>query len=778
MGDYMVFDSTVAQRTRLFVGVAMGSLMGVTAVSANAQTAAPSQPTGSIETVVVTSQRRSQDVQKVPISVQAFTASAIKDLGVKTSTDLGEITPNITIALPSGAGNQPLITIRGIGLNDYDTANSGPNGVYMDEVYLSSPSSQTFQIFDLERIEVLKGPQGTLYGRNSSGGAINFVSAKPTAEPSGNIQIDYSSYNTVNVEGAISGPLTDNLTGRLAFAENHSDGYVKNTFLDTNLGIQNYGVRGLLLYKPTDKFKVLFNIHGGQVDNLGPSYQFLGDFVPGTQFNAVPTQCSIQQTYANKCVDLYGYQRQGGFYDEASYKKNKLKANSIGANARIDWQVGGINLTSITAIEHYDKYDDENGSGTPSSLLDVGFGVRTNAFSQEFRAGQTSEKFTWVTGLYFMNEDLYQNQPLYNLLSADTFFGPGSFDGLAFQQFDRNHQITYSYAGFGQGEYSITDKLKIVLGGRYTAEVKSFHYDGSIQYQEGGEGNFGPVIPTAETSQHMSDSAFSWRAGLNYDLTKDVMVYASAATGFKSGVFNASFLSTNAAEIARQLEPVAPETVTAYELGVKSSFFDRRLIFDAALFYNDYRDMQVFVLVPPVAGGTGTPVSVLDNAKQAHTEGVDLSLVAKPLSNFTLTAQVGLLDTRLDQFVTTKDPAQTNYSGNELPMAPHVSAELAGDYKIPVGMNTVDLQLNASYKSRQFFDITNDPYITQSGYWITNARVGYLFNASRYEVALFARNLLGQEFYVDKFDFTVPYGFIEGIIGAPRTVGVELNAKF
>jgi iron complex outermembrane recepter protein len=763
-----------ACRIRLCAVVALGAV----AASANAEAPAPGPNDDGIEPIVVTAQRRSQDVQRVPISIQAFTAKAISDLGIKSSTDLGQVTPNITIALPSGVGNQPIITIRGIGLNDFDTNNAGPNGVYLDEVYLSSPASQTFQTFDLDRIEVLKGPQGTLYGRNTSGGAINFVSAKPTPELTGNFHIEYSSYNTVNVEGAVSGPVAQNLEGRIAVVENHSDGYLRNTYLNTNLGTQNYGVRGMLLDKLTDTFKVLVSVHGGQVDNPFPGYQFLGDFVPGTQFAAAPTVCSVQQTYANKCVDIFGYRHVGGFYDEASERLNRLRVNSAGGYIRADWTPGAVNFTSITAIEHLDKRDDEDGDATPDRLLEVTFGVRSTAVSQEFRASRSTDNYNWVAGLYYLHEDLHQNQPLSLLLSGDQYFGAGAFDGVAITQFDTSHQITDSYAGFGQGEYSITDKLKAVLGGRYTSEFKSFQYDGSAQYQAGGEGNFGPLIQTADSHQHLADSAFSWRAGLNYQLTETVMAYGSAATGFKSGVFNGSFLSTNAAEIARQLEPVRPETVRAYEVGIKSSFFDRRLIANAALFYNDYRDMQVFILAPPVAGGLGATVNVLDNAKKAHTDGIDLSLVGKPWSNLTLSAQVGLLETKLDQFVADRDPLQPNYSGNQLPMSPHVSAELAGDYRIPLGRNSVDVQLNASYKGHQFFDISNDPYITQSAYWIVNTRLGYLFNSDKIEVAAFVRNIAGQKYYVDKFDFTSGLGFIEGIVGTPMTIGVEFNAHY
>src|SRR5512140_3548604 len=186
------------------------------------------ETTGRIETVVVTAEKRSEDIQAVPISIQAFTAKQINDLGIKASTDLSQFTPNLDIALPAGNGNQPIITIRGVGLNDYDTNNAGPNGIYLDEVYLSSPASQTFQAFDLERIEVLKGSQGTLHGRNTSGRAINFISATPTDEFTGNFHGEYGAYGTYQLEGALGGQITDGLDGRIAVVHNGSGGYTLN----------------------------------------------------------------------------------------------------------------------------------------------------------------------------------------------------------------------------------------------------------------------------------------------------------------------------------------------------------------------------------------------------------------------------------------------------------------------------------------------------------------------------------------------------------------------
>jgi iron complex outermembrane receptor protein len=343
--------------------------------------------------------------------------------------------------------------------------------------------------------------------------------------------------------------------------------------------------------------------------------------------------------------------------------------------------------------------------------------------------------------------------------------------------YDQSRQITQAGAVFGQSEINLTPRLKFIIGGRYTSEEKSFDYLGSIQYQQGGEDNFGPITVLANSRQSLNDSAFSWRAGLNYTLLPKVMAYVSIATGFKSGDFNGSFLSSNPAEITRQLQPVAPETVTAYEIGVKSAFFDQQVVLDAAAFYNDYKDMQIFVFVPPVAGGTGFPVNVLDNAKRAHTDGIDAQLTLRPISALTASFQLGLLETRLDSYVSNRDPSQPNYSGNQLPLSPHASASILIDYRLPLGPGDLDLQASANYKGRAFFDISNSPYLDQGAYWLENVRVAYASDR-RWEVAAYVHNLSGETYFVDKFDLTNPFGFIQGVVGQPRTVGVELNVHY
>src|SRR5215469_12718084 len=369
-----------------------------------------------VETVTVTAERRSENIQAVPMSVNAFGSKQITDLGITSSTDISQFTPNVDIALVAGQGNQPIISIRGIGLNDYDTNNAGPNGVYLDEVYLSSPASQTFQAFDLSDIEVLKGPQGTLFGRNASGGAILFSSNKPTDDFTADFQAGYSSYNTFHFQGGVGGPITDTLDYRVAFQYNTSGGYMHNLFTGgSENGENNWAGRIMLQWKPTSNWSFLWNVHGGQVANRPNEYRHLGAL--DGPFGAA---CTAESTAAGQCVDIYGYGTPKKFLDGEWSRREHLDVNNFGSALHSQYEWGNITLTSITAFDHNDKIHPENTDASASQLIDINFGVRNNTITQEFRAAQTTDRFDWQAGLYYLWEDLHQNQPLTALLDLDS----------------------------------------------------------------------------------------------------------------------------------------------------------------------------------------------------------------------------------------------------------------------------------------------------------------------------------------------------------------------
>jgi iron complex outermembrane recepter protein len=740
-----------------------------------------------IETVVVTAERRGEDVQAIPITIQAITGKQIMDLGIKSSSDLSQFAPNVAIALPAGAGNQPIITIRGVGLNDYDTNNAGPNGVYMDEVYLASPASQTFQAFDLERIEVLKGPQGTLYGRNTSGGAINFISAKPTDDFTGSFHAEGGSYDDYQLQGAVGGQITDGLDGRIAIVKNGSGGYTFNSLTGTREnGVNNIAGRAQLLWKPISDLSILLNVHGGLVANRPAEYRHLGSFDPVT-FD----ECSPQRVNSSSsdCVDLFGYGTPKNFYAGAYNRREHLLVRSGGVSLRADYTLGSLTFTSLSSFERNDKIHPEDTDAGPNRLLEINFGVHSTDVTQELRVSTSGDNYNWLMGAYYLGEDLHQDQPIFELLDVDNFFGPHAGDAsgdpanpnpiTATTLFDNSRQITNSYAVFTQGDYSITDALKLTLGARFTGESKSFRYSAAQQVQINGINNYGPITPIISNFfNKLANESFNWKAALDYKFTDKIMAYGSVSTGFKSGGFNGSFLSTDPALIEAQLQPIKPENVTTFEVGSKATFFDDRLLFDASVFYNQYRDLQIFILTPVI--GTLTETNILANARHAHMMGADLSMIAKPLDDLTFSAQLGLLQAKVDSSEVLSVDAGGNpvtAHGHQLPLAPHVTFTTAVDYRVPLDYGALDFQLNASYKSHQFFDIANSPYLTQRPYWLENARVAYSFDEDQWEVAGFVRNLSGQKYYLDIFDLS-SLGFFQGIMGQPRTFGGELNYRF
>ncbi len=747
---------------------------------------------GAVETVVVTAERRSEDIQAVPISIQAFTAKQITDLGIESSIDISQFTPNVDIALVAGNGNQPIITIRGVGLNDYDTNNAGPNGVYLDDVYLSSPASQTFQTFDLDRIEVLKGPQGTLYGRNTSGGAINFISVKPSDEFTGNFHADYGAYGTYQIEGAIGGQIVDGLDGRVAFVHNGSGGYTLNALTGRREnGANNYAGRAQLQWQPIADLTFLLNVHGGTVANRPAEYRHLGslDSTGGTPAHLNPN-CSPAEVLkgtasdGGSCIDIFGYGTPVNFYGGAFNRQQHLQVHSFGASLRGDYTLGDITLTSLSAFEHIDKIHPEDSDASPNRLLEINFGVRSATFTQEFRADWNTQNNDLIGGLYYLDENLHQNQPLFILLDGDKFFGgPGSADGIAEIATDLSRQITDSYAAFVHDTYSVTDQLKLTLGGRFTGESKSFQYAGGTTFQSGGMDHFPPITPILPPpgqsfNKRLSNTSFNWLASANYHFTDDIMAYFSVSTGFKSGGFNGSFIGAtpDPVLVEAQLKPIKPEQVTAYEIGEKASLFDGRLTVNGSLFYNDYRNEQVFILVPiaPLVA-----INILTNAKKAHMMGADLEVIGKPIDNLTLSATLGLLQSKIDsnEPIGGSAPNLIFDHGHQLPLSPHVTLSTYADYKTPVWDGTLDLQFSANYKSHQFFDLINSPFLTQRAYWLENARIGYTFDDNQWEVAGFVRNLSGQKYFLDIFDLSF-VGFYQGIFGPPRTYGAEVNYHF
>ncbi|MGA0599364.1 TonB-dependent receptor [Caulobacter sp. KR2-114] len=783
-----IAQASLGRRAGLLSATAATALLGgIGAARAEAPAAAPAS--AQIQEVVVTAQRRSQNIQDVPVSIQALNSKDLQAAGIKSTQDLGQVTPNVTIISPIGQGNQPLITIRGIGLNDFDTNNAGPNGVYVDDVYISAPSAQSFATFDLAQVQVLKGPQGTLYGRNTSGGALVFTSNKPTDRITGDLHLEYGAFNTLQVAGAIGGPIAQNLTGRIAVVVNHSDGYTSNAYTGGSAidNVNNESVRLQLLYKPNDRLKLYFETMDGYVHNRPQPYGHIGVYQPGTQGDAAPVMCTPAQALAGGCVDLFGYgtaRPWAGSFNRLQQLTNFVSINQI----RADYDFGPAVLTSISSYQWDDKFHPEETDASPNNLLSATYGVKSSTVTQEFRLAHNSHDFNWVVGTFYLHETLRQDQPLDLFGDGDLFggfgipAGPGAFDGIAQRSYDHSKQVTDSFAVFGQGDYTWR-QLTLTLGGRYTWEKKSFTYSGSTQYQAGGLGNYGPLQDFINYDNAKSWSNVTWRAALSYHFTREIQAYASASTGFKSGGFNGSFLSNDSQQAALQLQPIKPEKVTAYEIGEKATLFDHRLNFNLAGFYNDYRDEQIFAAVPQtLQTGNGTFIEtttqLLTNARKAHTEGVEMQITATPVHGLTIDLQSAWLRAKLDDGTLPLFTSLTSLSGKDLANAPHFTFSGVLDYKLGLSNdNDINFRWNSNYRSHVWFDSTNDPYIQQSPYWVHNLNIDFESHQG-WVAGVFVHNVANAKYALTSTDLSAPFGLLEPVYGPPRTYGVELGYHF
>lgn len=767
--------------------VASVSLLAAAAsVPAMAQTAAPSSETR-IEQVMVTAQKRTEKAQEIPISITALDKRALKNAKLVNTEDLAQFVPNMQIAMPSGKGNQPLIDIRGVGLNDFNTNNAGPNGVYVDEVYAASPAAQTFQLFDLDRVEVLKGPQGTLYGRNSTGGAINYITAKPSDDFHLLEDVYYGSWNSYGVISVVNGNIVPGLDGRFAFSHNYSDGFMTNVLNGkTTNGANDYGWRAALKYQANDDLTISGNFHGGIVDRRPDEYRSIGALepIPGAIPLLNEVICPNNAILAGRCQDAYGYNgSKFGFYKGEYNRDQNLWITSYGGNVRADYNLGDITLTSLTSLELDHKFHPEDSDANPYQLLQINYGVKSTDVTQEFRATGGGETYHWLTGLYFLSEHLKQDQLIhlfYDLDQVTGIPGIGALSGATEAGRFLNGQNTTSAAIYGQGDYDITERWKLTLGGRYTYETKTFDAEGEQAFEQ-LDGTIPPPAPYYTARRSLYNGALSGRAALDYKVADTVLAYVSAANGFKSGGFNGGFLNNDAADALLQLRPIKPETLNAFEIGIKSDLFDRMVRLNIAGFYYDYHDLQVFNLINPPPGVIPPlPVNVLANAPRATIKGAEIEFDAKPVPNLTTSINLGFLQTDLGTFVSGAGTASAqSFTGNQFPNAPKFSAVLSGDYRYPLASGAaLALSGSASYRSHQFFESSNYPVIAQNGYWLVDARLAYTTADTRWTVAVYGKNLTGTEYYNFISDITSGIGLAEAVVGPPRFVGGEVTYSY
>jgi len=710
--------------------------------------------------VIVTAQKRRESSTDVGMAITALSGDALAAQRVGQIMDLSGFVPNLDIK-EQVPGATPVITIRGVGLNDFGAANSPSAGVYIDQVYVASIAMMTFDFYDLERIEVLKGPQGTLYGRNSTAGAINIITRKPQQSFEAYTRLGYGNYDTIDAEGAVNVPLSDSAAVRVsARSIQQGDGYWTSRRLpgDT-IGERDVVMgRAQLSLAPNDALDMNLKVDALRSRSEMGQPEFFGTVDPNTGGPCAPILAGHIDN--SQCTDLLGYTDVDGDPYKGDWTRNAVyDQDNLSATLTIDAHLGEMTLTSVSGYVDFDRKFDIDVDATPARELDFLESDDIKQYSQELRLAGASGPSTWILGAFYSHDEVVTGIP-------------GHHDDLLLTQtmVDAD-QNTDSAAAFANSDWKLAEHLTLVTGLRYTWEERQY-VGGTTDLNPYGAscllsptctpGFVGPAVLTHVDST-IDDRNWSWRVGLEYQPQSGRLFYATVSRGNKSGGFFSGISTTNL-----QLEPFLPEELTAYEVGFKASFADVYL--GASAFHYDYNDIQTFIAVDvgPFI------IQRLGNVSEARVDGIDVEAMWQPVQALTLQANVGWLDTELGSFDTLTGVVP---KGNELPNSPRLTAGVAARYEIGLGARLGGMiEVDANYSDSVFKDAINDPVIAADSYTIVNARLALFNDAHAWEVALWGRNL-GDESYVVQ-GLNTGLGAGNRNYNAPRTYGVAFTYRW
>ncbi len=697
-----------------------------------------------IEEITVTAQKREQALQDVSIAVSAFSGDAIDKMGFEEGLDITQQVPNMSYFAIFGEASSPSVSLRGISLVNFSDSWESPVSIYVDQVYRGNPAGSAIQLFDLERVEVLRGPQGTIYGRNTTGGLVHYVSRKPSYDPEGYASVTLGSYSQRIFEGVISGPLTDRLRGRVAVKSTRDDGWQTNVVTGDELNTtDNLGYR-IQLSADVGGAELLLNVHGSEADQDTVGFAHMGYL---TSASAGAPTCGIGAIQDGLCTSatfgMTGAEAVNGRFDPEHVASGAAEGlateiDTFGTSATLTLPFEAFQLTSITAYEELDKFLQDDGDGTAVVYFDEQYGVDAEQYTQELRLDGATAGMQWVAGVYYFKDDR-------GLVTE----APTTADGLWHREVVALD--TRSWALFGQVEYDLAPELTLVAGLRYTDEERDFR-------QRSGPSFYDPAV---QAEDDLSESATTGRIGLDWRPRENTLAYASVSTGFKSGGFSGSYNALQAATL-----PVTSEDVVNYELGLKTELANGRVRLNAAVFTYEVEDFQAQVFLT-VADG-----SVITNAGDVTGAGAELEITALVTPNFEIIAGAGVLDTEFDSdqiFLVAGD--SYTLDGNELPSAPELTYNLVARYYVNLGdRGELALQGDYAWQDDHYLQIENDPYSHHDSYGIANARVSWVSRDERYTVEAFVKNLTDEEYFTYQNTLGPDWGY--AVWGKPRTAGL------
>lgn len=723
----------------LLGGASVAAMLGVPAL---ALAQASAEPTA-LDEVVVTAERRSANIQDVPIAVTAITGRLLAESGARDPRDLAQFVPNLQFKNATAASSASIF-IRGVGIDDFNSNTTGAVGVYVDDVFLAANAGKLFNTFDGAGVEVLRGPQGTLYGRNTTGGAIKFTSKRPTNDLSGDLDLTYGRFNQMRIEAGLGGPLIkDKLTARIAGFRETRDGYTLNVLTGNKLNnIDVWALRGMLEFRPTDNFRALLSVHGGE--NNGDARQFV--------FRGQIRGC-----------DLSGYCGSGPDIDRQAYNLEGLEIiKSFGASVKMEQDFNWGSVTSISAYEQVYRLTEEDTDAGPADILAARYKDNPQQYSQEVRLqSNADQKLRWIVGGYYFHDNL-KTASYYEVLGlfrdpTGPYGGSDPANSVGQNNFPYTQKTT-SVAAFGQADYQLTDQLTATVGLRYSRDRVALDYHRFYNSPQG-------IVPGFEF-QFAGRKTFddlSYRIALNYKPNDDTLLYASISTGYNAGGFPGGSAATS-----QELRPYKSEKLYAYELGYKSEFFNNRLRLSSAAFYYDYQDIQVFIL-----DDTGIlPVQRKGNAEGAEIYGFELETFARPIGALELSFSTSYTHSKYRTFVNPPDV----YTGNTLTNTPKFTFSASIQYTHDMDdLGKLVARLDGYAQSKVFFQPNNDPLYGQDAYQQLNARLTYRPAIGDWEAGLWVKNIANQRFTSGIFPLITSD---EANYNEPRTYGARFGYHF
>ncbi|WP_176488955.1 TonB-dependent receptor [Rhizorhabdus dicambivorans] len=747
--------------------------------------------------IIVTAQRREQAIIDVPISVSVVSAEKVENLNLSTFTSIAQQTPNFNITFNRGSNTTPDLSIRGVrGEGSNGRLNESSVAVYVDEIYLGDESSLTGQMFDVERIEVLRGPQGTLFGRNTTGGLVHFVSAAPTSDFTGKASVLYGSDNWIALNAAVSGPLGENVRTRLAGQFEQHDGHFTNrgTFPGAPKKLaakEVWSIRSTTDFDLGDASKLRLQVTHSENDSESTPNIGLGVWRDASR-----AVCARKDIFAARCVDtvvLGGQPRQvrpqsGDAITELSRDQLAVTQNFTSLTSKFETDFGWASLINIANYTRFKSSIGVDGdqSSTPSGLqnqnIQAQFNNRSRQFSEELRLQGTTDTLNWVTGIYYYQDRKRSDAPL--TVRNNT-------GGLLQSVRSRSRVDTKSGAVFGQADWEFADQWTLSAGARYTIENRELKQADVTLTTAAG------ALPPLDILSGVTDpdpvtKDVTGRVSLTWEPTTENSLYASYSRGAKSVSYSTFYSATGGATPAGRAAalatnaaltgPVGQEHLDAFEIGSKNRFLDRTLTLNLAGFYYLFDGKQELLSVGDLSTGVPIVTSRFLNIGKARIYGAEVELNYAPNDRWDFNVSGGLLNTKITDsplILSSPNLGLVPLEGKPIPQTPkwNLSATIA--HHIPVsGLGVFTLQAEGRAQAKQNFVLTNDPIVDLPSYGIVNFRVLWESEDKKFNAQAFVTNAFSKDYFARMNDTAFSAGVLVAQMGEPRLWGVKLGVAF